>query len=130
MCSADAVPKGANGSPFRTNNFPKSCRLHGRTAFKEVLRAGRKITGSTLAIYYTGGRPTRFGIGVSKKQGGAVDRNRLKRTVREFLRQNRAIWPVDKWVLIRFERRSPGSQRPESRLEFIDELERLLKKIR
>ena len=93
-------------------------------------RAGRKITGSTLAIYYTGGRPTRFGIGVSKKQGGAVDRNRLKRTVREFLRQNRAIWPVDKWVLIRFERRSPGSQRPESRLEFIDELERLLKKIR
>lgn len=124
------MPKGANGSPFRTNSFPKACRLHGRTAFREVLRAGRKITGGTLAIHYAGGRPTRFGIGISKKHGGAVYRNRLKRIVREYLRQNRPSWPVDKWVLIRFERRSLGSHGPESRLELIDELERLLKKIR
>jgi len=124
MCSTDAGPKVANGSPSRTNNFPKTCRLHGRTAFREVLHGGRKITGGTLAIYYASGSPTRFGIGISSRHGAAVYRNRLKRIVREFLRQNRSVWPADKWVLIRIERK------PAGRLKLIHELERLLKQIK
>jgi ribonuclease P protein component len=43
---------------------------------------------------------TQFGLSVSRRAGGAVRRNRLKRIIREFLRNNRHLWPVNKMILL------------------------------
>lgn len=45
-------------------------------------------------------RSTRFGITVSRRVGGAVKRNRLKRVIREYLRNNKSLWPGGKTVVI------------------------------
>ena len=44
---------------------------------------------------------TQFGITVTRKAGGAVRRNRLKRIVREYLRTHKRHWPENKLVVIR-----------------------------
>jgi ribonuclease P protein component len=46
------------------------------------------------------GAGAKFGIMVSRKVGGAVRRNRLKRVIREFLRNNKRLWPSNKMVII------------------------------
>jgi len=58
---------------------------------------------------------TRLGITVTKKYGGAVERNRAKRVVREIFRRNRAelLPPLDLVVNVR----SAIRDEPFSRLE-------------
>ncbi len=43
---------------------------------------------------------TKFGISVSRKVGNAARRNRLKRVIREFLRNNKPLWPTGKMIVI------------------------------
>jgi len=43
---------------------------------------------------------TEFGISISRGAGGAVRRNRLKRIIREFLRNNKPLWPSGKMIVI------------------------------
>lgn len=47
------------------------------------------------------GRSARFAISVSRHYGKAVARNRMKRVIREFLRQNKPLWPANRWILIK-----------------------------
>ena len=59
---------------------------------------GRKIhSGNFLLIWKDSALPAaRIGITVSRKVGNAVVRNRIKRLVREFFRQNKEIFsPCD-----------------------------------
>ncbi len=43
---------------------------------------------------------TRFGIVISRGAGGAVRRNRVKRIIREFLRNNKDLWPSGEMIVI------------------------------
>lgn len=54
-----------------------------------VYNRGRYLPGRLLAIKVLNknGEDTRFGIAVGKKVGGAVQRNRVKRRVREIARE-------------------------------------------
>ncbi|HEU4430946.1 MAG TPA: ribonuclease P protein component [Myxococcota bacterium] len=56
---------------------------------------GRRASSSALTaeLTWTGGR-SRLGLVVSRKVGGAVTRNRVKRRVREWFRRHRADLPV------------------------------------
>lgn len=77
-------------------SFPKSDRLLKRTDFVRVQRRGRKTqTKSLLLVVLPNiyGR-IRIGIAVSKKLGISVERNRLKRLVREVFRRNKALFGV------------------------------------
>lgn len=78
-------------------SFGKSHRLKGRDDFLETVRGKESIKyqGEYCNISFSGSHesPTRFGISISRKVGNAVRRNRLKRVIREFLRNNKSLWP-------------------------------------
>ncbi len=70
-------------------------RLRKRYEFRQVQLKGRRIhTRRFLIVVEPNQSPnTRLGITVTKKVGTAVQRNRIKRVVREAFRRNRALFP-------------------------------------
>jgi ribonuclease P protein component len=73
-----------------SHRFGPAARLRSRAEFTAVQTGGRRTTGRYLTLL---GRPNslgrdRLGIIASKRVGGAVDRNRAKRRVRELFRRD------------------------------------------
>ena len=67
--------------------LPKPFRLHLKKDFEAIIRNAYRLQGEGMVIWwrpssYPGAR-TRLGIVVSRKLGGAVVRNRVKRLLRE-----------------------------------------------
>lgn len=77
-------------------HFPRALRMLRRQDFLAAREHGRKFhTSHFLVFIFTReDRATRLGITVSRKVGGAVVRNRVKRRVREFFRLYRGRLPV------------------------------------
>lgn len=75
-------------SPF---SFKKADRILKRREFLELSKFGRRIQNEHFIAYFSPGQynRSRLGVTVTKKVGGAVTRNKLKRFVREFFRLNR-----------------------------------------
>jgi len=65
-------------------------RLRERKEFKRVYRRGKSKANDTLVLYFLPNKleVTRIGFSVSKKIGNAVERNRVKRRLREICREN------------------------------------------
>lgn len=98
------MPSGFGQSPDRS--FPRVNRLRGRTNFLAVLRGrnNRYLKGRFLQLYLVAANndtPTQFGIAIARKAGPAPSRNRIKRVIREFLRNNKAVWPSNTLMVIR-----------------------------
>lgn len=73
-----------------SHRFGAAARLRSRAEFTAVQTSGRRAAGRYLTLL---GRPNslgrdRLGIIASKRVGGAVDRNRAKRRVRELFRRD------------------------------------------
>lgn len=69
----------------------KSQRLRSRRDFRQVYSWGRSHVHPMLVLYArpvrkAEGRACRIGFSISKKLGGAVERNRIKRRLREIVR--------------------------------------------
>ena len=76
--------------------FPKSRRLLNSAQYKTVLRRGKKLFNPLFLLFVLPNQhaQTRLGITVSKKVSKrAVDRNRIKRQMREFFRLNQLLGP-------------------------------------
>lgn len=92
-------------------SFPRQNRLRGRSNFLAVwhgkgslCRKGRYCEIAWADGATSGnecGGTTRFGLSVAGRVGDAVRRNRIKRIIREYLRNSRNRWPANKMVVIR-----------------------------
>jgi len=85
----------------------KRSRLSRSSDFQRVYRQGRSTASRFLVLHYfeqpagAAGSEPRLGLSVSKKLGGAVVRNRVKRLLREAFRDCTARLPGDyDYVLI------------------------------
>jgi ribonuclease P protein component len=73
-----------------SQRFPKTRRVRRRREFQQVFDHATRVSGRYLTLLMTprvSGTP-RLGIVASRKLGGAVQRNRAKRLIREAFRQN------------------------------------------
>ena len=82
--------------------FPRNARLLKHADFERVYEKGRRHFSANLTVFCReregeGEQGIRIGFTVSRALGGAVDRNRMKRRLREAVRLNRpgTVVPVD-----------------------------------
>ncbi len=75
----------------RGQRLPRAARIRKRADFVRLQRISRRGAGMRFVVITAAQRTgvSRIGITVSKRIGGAVVRNRVKRLVREFFRRHR-----------------------------------------
>jgi ribonuclease P protein component len=80
----------------RHNTFPRSGRLTKSSEFSQVFKEGKKLVGRHFICYVASHEKagSKLGFAVSRKIGGAVVRNRVKRYLREFFRTHRTAFQV------------------------------------
>ena len=85
-------PAAKAGGAF-PRGFSRSGRLLKHSDFDRVYKQGRRHFSSHMTVFYlrqaAGG--ARVGFTVGRVLGGAVERNRIKRRLREAVRQRRAV---------------------------------------
>ena len=86
-------------------HFRRDERIRRRAEFQQVYEQGARLHGrfSTVFILPKGGNTGRLGIAATKKIGGAVQRNRAKRLIREIFRRNKIASGFDVVVVPRRE---------------------------
>jgi len=99
------VAKERSKSSTTDQRFPKSDRIRKRREFLEIQRKGKRIHLSDLVVMCRRGPRKRLGITVTRKVGTAVQRNRIKRLIREVWRRNRELIPSG-WELVLVGKRS------------------------
>jgi ribonuclease P protein component len=92
--SANAPNQSAEQSVVREGvGFPRAARLLKRPDFDRVYKQGRRHFSSHMTVFYMrqaeGG--ARIGFTVGRVLGGAVQRNRIKRRLREAVRLRRSV---------------------------------------
>ena len=72
-------------------SFTKADRILKRSEFIALSKSGKRVQNAEFIAYYLPAQynQSRLGVTVTKKVGQAVERNRIKRLVREFFRLNR-----------------------------------------
>ena len=92
--SADAPKQSVEQSVTRKGaGFPREARLLKHSDFERVYQQGRRHFSSHMTVFYmrqAEGR-ARVGFTVGRVLGGAVQRNRIKRRLREAVRLRRSV---------------------------------------
>jgi len=106
--------------PAADQRLPKSRRIRKRVEYVKLQRVGRRRSGMRFVVITMPSRAasSRLGITASRRVGGAVVRNRIKRLVREFFRRYQQTLRSPQDVLI--------IARPEAATASYDEVKREL----
>lgn len=73
--------------------FPATMRLKYRRDFQAVYREGAVWKGPCFSLHILKREKKRIGIVIPRKWGTAVERNRMKRRLREAFRRNAHLFP-------------------------------------
>ena len=83
------------------HSFPKSARLARASEFQKVKREGTSLHGKFMILGVWRGAPdTKVGFVTSRKVGKAVDRNRVRRRLREIVRAMRPCLKGGLWIVL------------------------------
>lgn len=100
MSFPDAAAKAASASPsdlgpVAHGKFPRAVRLTRRGDFLRIYERGIRVPGPNLVLFgvVSPGGISRLGITATRKCGGAVTRNLMKRRLREIFRAHRTSLP-------------------------------------
>jgi ribonuclease P protein component len=82
--------------------LPKVCLLRKNVEFNRVYRLGKRLHGKGFSLIFASNtmESNRLGISVPKKTGKAVDRNRIKRIIREAFRLHRDSFPAKSDIIV------------------------------
>jgi ribonuclease P protein component len=98
--------------------FSRASRLRARKHFLEVYERGQRMPSAFFVLFgLPGATPiSRLGITATKRFGGAVARNRIKRVVREIFRNNKIpdSFPIDLVVNVKMSAREQSYDRLEA----------------
>ncbi len=102
--------------PQRVAPRRRSGRLSRSAEFDRVYRQGRSVANRHLVLYMFprgGDEPLRMGLSVGRKVGGAVERNKVKRLLREAVAADRDVLPggYDVVIVARAESASLAEER-------------------
>ena len=89
--------------PATRLGFPKSARLFRASEFQRMKREGSSFHGKFIVLSVLKNVPAtevRIGFITSRRVGGAVDRNRVRRRLREILRHARPQIHAGTWLTI------------------------------
>jgi ribonuclease P protein component len=88
--------------PRGSERLPRSGRVRKRVDYLAIQDGGRKLSGTHYLLFARAGstRGTRFGLTVSRKVGDAVERNLVKRWLRESYRRMRDEFPAGLDVVV------------------------------
>jgi ribonuclease P protein component len=93
--------------PKPTARFPRSARLLRHADFERVYKQGRRHFSASITVFYwprleseTQAAGLRVGFTVGRTLGGAVQRNRMKRRLREAVRMSRPVAGIAADVVI------------------------------
>jgi ribonuclease P protein component len=105
-------------------------RIRKKKDFDTIYKNGNRFRGKYLTLVYLDNHLafSRLGVVASRKVGGAVMRNRIKRRMREFFRRNKILIsrPVDMVAIAKGEAASISG--PEFRQDFLSALRGLEKR--
>ena len=98
--SASAIP----ADPRKRLRFPRAARLAHPAEFRRVKEQGRSFGGRFLVLgvlrQADPSCPTRIGLVTSRRVGGAVVRNRVRRRLREAIRASRPRLREGAWLVV------------------------------
>lgn len=83
--------------------FNKTARLKTSSEFLEVKRRGKSVRAGAFLISFLPRGEKRIGIVTPRKAGTAVNRNRIRRVVRELFRTAKEIFPNGDCVVVALE---------------------------
>ena len=100
--------------------FPKSVRLTQSPEFLRVKTEGRAYSGRFMTVgVLKGCASTKAGFITSKRVGGAVERNRVRRRLRELVRLTKPLWAPGVWVVLIARKAAVNARFAELRTEWL-----------
>lgn len=88
---------------FSQNSFPKNLRILKSDHFKKVFKSGKRLHSENFTLYLLHNNLDfpRLGISVGRKVSSkAIERNRIKRKLRETFRTNKTIFDKNDIVIV------------------------------